>query len=57
MVKGTAGLIKFFESILKAKKQNDVVKTKEILSLAVESVMMLGHINYYFNNIRREKIK
>ena len=27
----------------------------EILSLATESVMLLGHINYYLNNLRREK--
>ena len=50
VMKATADLIKFSESILKLKN-----KTIEILSLAIESVMLLGHINYYLNNIRREK--
>ena len=57
VIKSTGGLIKLLESILKVEKQNYVLSTKKILSLAVESVMLLGHTNYCLNNIRREKIK
>lgn len=57
LVKATAGIIKLSESILQAEKQNYVVNTKEILSLAMESVMLLGFTNHSLNNIRREKIK
>ena len=48
--------MKLLGSILITGKQNYVVNTEEILSLAMESVILLGHTNY-LNNIRREKIK
>ena len=57
MVKATASLpYRTWEPNLKTEKQNYVVNTKDILSLAMELVMLLGHTNY-LTNIRREKTK
>ena len=56
MVKATTGFMKLLWSILTTGKQNYVVNTEEILSLAMESVIPWGHTNYR-SNIRREKIK
>ena len=42
-VKATAGMIKLCDNLLKAEKQNCVVNTKDLLSLAMESIRLLGH--------------
>ena len=57
MVKATAGMIKLCDNLLKAEKQNYVVNTKDLLSLAMESIMLLGHVNFSMNNMRRDRIK
>ena len=57
VVKATAGMIKVCDNLLKAEKQNIVVNTKDLLSLAMESIMLLGHVNFSMNNMKRDKIK
>ena len=56
-MKATAGMIKLCDNILKAEKQNYVVNTKDLLSLAMESIVLLGHVNFSMNNMRRDRIK
>ena len=53
-MKATAGMLKLCDNLLKAEKQNYVVNTKDLLSLAME---LLGHVNLSMNNIRRDRIK
>ena len=57
VVKATAGMIKLCDNLLKAQKQNYVANTKDLLSLAMESIMLLGHVNFSMNNMRRDRIK
>ena len=57
VVKATAGMINLCDNLLKAEKQNIVVNTKDLLSLAMESIMLLGHVNFSMNNMRRNRIK
>ena len=57
MVKATAGMIKLCDNLLKAEKQNIVVNTKDLLSLAMESIMLLGHVNFSMDNMRKDRIK
>ena len=57
VVKATAGMNKLCDNLLKAEKQNYVVITKYLLSLAMESIMLLGHVNFSMNNMRRDRIK
>ena len=57
VVKATAGTIKLCDNLLKAEKQNYVVNTKDLLSLAMESIILLGHVNFSMNNMRRDRIK
>ena len=57
VVKATAGMIKLCDNLLKAEKQNIVVNTKDLLSLGMESIMLLGHVNFSMNNMRRDRIK
>ena len=55
-MKATAGMTKLRDNSLKAEKQK-YVNTKNLLSLAMESIMRLGHVNFSMNNIRRERMK
>ena len=57
VVKATAGMIKLCDNLLKAEKQNYVANTKDLRSLAMESIMLLGHVNFSMNNMRRDRIK
>ena len=57
MVKATAGMIKLSDNLLKAEKRNYVVNTEDLLSLAMESVMLLGHVNFSMNDMMRNRIK
>ena len=57
VVKSTAGMIKLCDNLLKAEKQNYVVNTEDLLSLTTESIMLLGHVNFSMNNMRRDRIK
>ena len=57
VVKATAGMIKLCDNLLQAEKQNYVANTKDFLSLAMESIMLLGHVNFSMNNMRRDRIK
>ena len=57
VVKETAGMNKLCDNLRKAEKQNYVVNTKDLLSLAMESMMLLGHVNFSMNNMRRDRIK
>ena len=52
-VKATAGMLKLCDNLLKAEKQNYVVNTKDLLSLAME---LLGHVNFSMNNIRKDMV-
>ena len=56
-MKATSGTIKLCDNLRKAEKQNYVVNTKDLLSLAMESIMLLGHANFSMNNMRRDRIK
>ena len=56
-MKATAGMIKLYDNLLKVEKQNIVVNTKDLLSLAMESIMLLGHVHFSMNNMRRDRIK
>ena len=55
MIKATAGMIKLCNNI--NRKKNYVVNTKDILFLTVELIMLLGHVNFSINNVRRDRIK
>ena len=52
-----AGMIKQCDNLLKAEKQNYVVNTKDLPFLAMESIMLLGHVNFSINKMRRDRIK
>ena len=52
-MKATAGMLKLCDNLLKAEKQNYVVNTKDLLSLAME---LLGHVNLSMNNIRKDMV-
>ena len=54
VVKIKAGMIKLCNNLLKTEKENYVVKTKDIQSSAVVSTMLLGHVNFSMNNMRRD---
>ena len=57
VVKATAVMIKLCDNLLKEEKQNYVVNTKDLLSMAMELIMPLGHVNFPVNNMRRDRIK
>ena len=57
MVKATSSMNELCVNLLKAEKQNYVVNTKDLLSLVMESIMLLGHVNFSMNNMRRDRIK
>ena len=57
VVKKTADLIKLSDNLLKTEKQNYIVNTKDLLSLAMESRMLLRHISFSINNVRKDRIK
>ena len=57
VVKATTGMIKLCHNLLKAEIQNYVANTKDLLSLAMEPIMLLGHANFSMNNMRRDRIK
>ena len=57
MVKKTADLIKLSDNLLKTEKQNYIANTKDLLSLAMESRMLLRHISFSINNVRKDRIK
>ena len=44
VVKATSGMIKLCDNLLKAEKQNYVDDTKHLLPMAMESIMLLGHV-------------
>ena len=44
-MKATAGIIKLWNNLVKREKQNCIVNTKELLFLAMESVILLGNVN------------
>ena len=52
VVKATAGMIKLCDNL-----QSYVVNTKDLLSLAMETIMLIGHLNFSMNNMRRDRIK
>ena len=52
-MKATADMSKLCDHLLKAEKQNYVVNTKDLLSLAMESIILLGHVNFSMNNNMR----
>ena len=56
-MKATSVTIKLCDNLRKAEKQNYIVNTKDLLSLAMESIMLLGHANFSMNNMRRDRIK
>ena len=41
------------DNFLKAEKQNYFVSTKGLLSLAMESIILLGHVNFFKNKMTR----
>ena len=41
------------DNFLKAENQNYVVTTKDLLSLALESIILLGHVNFFMNKMTR----
>ena len=45
------------EQILYADRENYVIYTKEVLSAALDGVMLLGNVNHSLNNIRKEKLR
>ena len=56
-MKAASVTIKLCDNLLKAEKQNYVVNTKDLLSLAMESIMLLGQANFSMNNMRRDRVK
>ena len=57
MVKATAATIKLCDKLLKEEKQNYVVNAKDLLSLAMEPIMLIGHVNFSMNDMRSGRIK
>ena len=45
MVKTTADMIKLCDNLFKVEKQNYVVNAKDPLSIAMESTILLEHVN------------
>ena len=50
-------MIKLWDNLLTAEKQKFVVNTKDLLSSSMESIMLLGHVNFSMDNMRRNRIK
>ena len=50
-------MIKLWDNLLTAEKQKFVVNTKDLLSSSMESIMLLGHVNFSMNNMRRNRMK
>ena len=44
VVKATTGMSKLCDNLLKAEKENYVDDTEHLLSMAMESIMLLGHV-------------
>ena len=57
VVKATAAFVQISDKLLKAKGWNQVVKTKEILSSALDWVLLLNSVNHLLNNVCWERIK
>ena len=45
------------EQILHAERENYVINTKEVLSAALDGVMLLGNVSHSLNNLRKEKLR
>ena len=52
VVKTTPGVIQLSDNLLKLEKQNYAVNTKDLLSLAFGSTILLEHANFSMNNVR-----
>ena len=50
-------MIKLCDNLLKAEKLSCVVNTKDILFLAMDSIMLLRNVIFSMNKMRRDKIK
>ena len=50
-------MIKLCDNLLKAEKLSYVVNTKDILFLAMDSIMLLRNVIFSMNKTRRDKIK
>ena len=57
VVKATAAFAQISDKLLKAKGWSKVVKTKEILSSALDYVVLLNSMNNLLNNVCWERIK
>ena len=56
-MKATAGMIKLCHNLLEEEKQNYVGNTKDLLSLTMKLIMLLGHVNFSMNNTSMGRIK
>ena len=56
-VKVTATLIKVSEEISSMLRENYIINTKEVLSAALDGVILLGNVSHSLNNLRKEKLK
>ena len=50
-------MIKLCDNLLKADKLSYVVNTKDILFLAMDSIMLLRNVIFSMNKMRRDKIE
>ena len=55
--KATVAFMQISEKLLRAEGGNQVVKTKEILSSALDGVLLLGSMSQSLKNLCRERIK
>ena len=55
LVRATTAIISVSEKILQAERENYVINAKEVLSQALDGVILLGRVNHSLNKIRLEK--
>ena len=57
VVKATAAFIKVSEQIFHAERENYITITREVLSAALDAVMLFGNVSHSLNNLRKEKLR
>ena len=57
VVKATAAFIKVSEQIPHAERENYVINTKEVLSAALDDIMLLGNVSHSLDNLCKEKLR
>ena len=57
VVKATAAFIKVSAQIIYAERENYLINNKELTSVALDGVILLGNVSRSLNNLRIEKLR